>query len=144
MIEFNIYASLFFALLALVFNKKKYSSYFSISSLLLIIIAPLLKVETELAVVFLIILLVFEITCFVLKNSDYHLFKEVKVSRYKVLWLVICVTIIFSLLVTLTSGGFSFNISRLNIEKNFYILILPIAYFLFEFVNSKIKGDNNG
>ncbi len=141
MIEVSLYVSLGFAILALIFNKKKYSVIFSLCSILFVILKPLRAMELGLALSLLLMLIFFEAICFTYKTKDFHLFRKVKESRYKSIWLVICITVVFTLLLSVLPSELRYNLEKLKIESNFYIILIPILYYFYDYISARLNGN---
>lgn len=132
--------SISLAVLSMMFGKSTYSTFLSLFSILSLMLTALEKTSYESTIILLITFAVFETVCFTQKAWSLHRFNPAKVSRHKLFWITLCMTIGVSAAWTTSVNLNSFTLAKLSLENSLVKLILPIAFCIYGLKRNK-KSD---
>lgn len=129
--------TIFLALISMLGNKSKYSIYFSMTSILILMFIALSKTRLEMTFVFLLTFIVFETVCFTQKTWEFRKFKQIKISRHKLYWITLCLTIGVSAVWMTSMNLGNFSLSQLEMDGELIKLLLPLTFCLYGLLRNK-------
>lgn len=128
------------AILSMLTNKSKYSTFFSIGAILALFLVPLEKTTLESSVLFLIVFTAFESICFTQKAWDFHRFKKTKSSRHKLFWITVCLTIGLTAAFMSSMNFNNYTLKQITFDQDLLKILIPIAFCVFGLIKNKKRN----